>query len=207
MTDPATPGRPDEPAQPSPPDARLRPAYGEYATPEEQRAAIRQPDAAFAADLGASRTGAAAPGAHRPLPHPETGPLPVPRPTTAAARPTRTADRIITVVLLVYGLFTVLSAVPQLWNFDGFAQSWMQLAGIDAPFTNIAQGELWGRIGAAVFVIGWLLTAVFSWRSLARRRLSWWIPLVGAIVTFVAASICLTVPLLGDPAVVAHFGG
>ena len=57
-----------------------------------------------------------------------------------------------------------------------------------------------------VFVVGWGATAVTAWRSLVARRLSWWIPLVGAIVTFVIASICLTVPLLGDPAVASHFG-
>ena len=37
-------------------------------------------------------------------------------------------------------------------------------------------------------------------------KLAWWIPLVGAIVTFIVVSVCLTVPLLGDPAIVAHFG-
>lgn len=203
MTDPSSermPGSAPDPGE------RPRPAYGEYATPEEQRAAIRQPLDAGASASGVA-PGAGGAGAHPPLPHPPTGPLPHPRPTTAAARPTRTADRIITIALLGYGLVTVLSAVPQLWNFDGFAQSWMQLAGIDAAFTNLAQGELWGRIGAGVFVVGWLLTAVLSWRSIVRRRLSWWIPLVGAIVTFVVASICLTVPLLGDPAVISHFGG
>ena len=123
-----------------------------------------------------------------------------------AARPTRRADRIITLALVVYGFITVLSAVPQLWHFDEFAQTWMTLAGIDATFTNTAAGDLWGRIGAAVFAIGWLITALLSWRSVIRGRLSWWIPLVGAIATFVLVSVCLTVPLLGDPAVVAHFG-
>ncbi|GAA3019342.1 DUF6264 family protein [Microbacterium dextranolyticum] len=179
-------------------EPRPRPAYGEYATPEEQRAAIRQP-----AESTPEGTGSPAP--HAPLPHAPAQPTTRPHPTTSAARPTRTADRIITVALLAYGLITVLSAVPQLWTFAEFAQTWMTLAGIDATFTNTAQGDLWGRIGAGVFVFGWLVTAVISWRSLRRSRLSWWIPLVGAIVTFLIVSVCLTVPLLSDPAVVAHF--
>lgn len=182
------------------PDPRPRPAYGEYASPEEQRAAIRQP---------AEPATPAAPAGHRahpPMPHGTDPRRAAPHPTTSAARPTRTADRIITIALLVYGLVTVVSALPQLWSFAGFAQDWMRLAGIDAPFTNVAQGDLWGKTGAAVFLVGWMATALLSWRSLIRRRLSWWIPLVGAIVTFVVASICLTLPLLGDPAVVQHFG-
>lgn len=172
---------------------RPRPPYGEYATPEEQRAAIRDPAAQASVPIA-------------PLPHPVTGPLPLPHPTTSAARPSRTADRIITLALLVYGLITVISAVPQLWAFTDFAQAWMDLAGIDATFTNTAQGEVWGRVGAIVFLAGWVLTALLSWRSVTRGRLSWWIPLVGAIVTFVVVSMCLTVPLLGDPAIAGHFG-
>ncbi|MBF4563276.1 hypothetical protein ITJ43_14170 [Microbacterium sp. VKM Ac-2870] len=173
---------------------RPRPQYGEYATPEEQRARIQSPSAG-------------APHPHPVLPH--TAPSHMPPPTvpatTAAARPTRTADRVITFALLVYGLVTVLSAVPQLWDFTGFAQTWMRVAGIDATFTNTAQGDLWGRVAALVFIGGWLLTAVLSWLSVRARRLSWWIPLVGAIVTFIVATVCLTVPLLGDPAIVSHF--
>lgn len=181
------------------PDPRPRPQYGEYATPEQQRAHIRNPlpDVAVV-PLVSADPGVAAPAAY----HPATGPA-----TTTAARPTRTADRIITFALLAYGLVTVITAVPQLWDFSGFAQTWMQVAGIDGTFTNTAQGDLWGRIGAIVFIAGWMLTAFLSWRSLSARRLSWWIPLVGAIVTFIIASICLTVPLVADPAIVGRFGG
>jgi len=170
----------------SDPDGERRPApqYGEYATPEEQRARIQHP--------------LPAPEPVRPLP---TGPA-----TTVAARPSRTADRIITIVLLVYGLTTVISSVPQLIDFTGFVDTWMALAGIDAEFTNVAAGQLWGAIAAGVFAAGWILTALLSWRSLAARRLSWWIPLVGAIVTFVVVTVCLTVPLMGDPAIASHFG-
>ncbi len=180
-------------------DDRPRPAYGEYATPEQQRAAMGMP----------------APEASIPLPAAPVSPrLPVDAPftpvrpthaTTSAARPTRRVDRIITFALLAYGLMTVISSVPQLWHFTDFAQTWMTLAGIDATFTNIAQGDLWGRIGAFVFAAGWVLTAVLSWRAVARARLSWWIPLVGAIVTFLVVTVCLTVPLIGDPAIAGHF--
>ncbi|MFT4050955.1 MAG: DUF6264 family protein [Microbacterium sp.] len=169
-----------------------RPQYGEYATPEQQRAAIGQPQASTPA-----------PAQRRP---PATG-APQPRATARSARPARTADRIITFALLAYGLVTVLSAIPQLWHFTQFAQTWMTYAGIDAEFTNTAQGELWGRIGAGVFAVGWLITVVLSMRSLARGRLSWWIPVVGAVVTFVVVSGCAVVPLFGDPAVASSLGG
>lgn len=176
----------------SPEDPRPAPRYGEYATPEEQRARIQQPDPALAPPT---------PGETPYAPHP-----PHARPTTDAARPSRSADRIITFALLAYGLVTVVTAVPQMLDFTGFAETWMDVVGVDAEFTNVAAGVLWGRVGTAVFIGGWLLTALLSWRWMRRGRLSWWIPLVGAIVTFLVVSGCLVVPLLGDPAIASHFG-
>jgi len=164
-------------------EPRPRPQYGEYATPEEQRAAIRSPEPE--------------PAASADPPHPPTAPA-----TTVAARPTRMADRVITLALLAYGLVTVISAIPQLVDFSEFAKTWMTVAGVEGEFTNTAQGALWGGIGATVFAVGWLLTAVLAWWSLARGKLSWWIPLVGAIVTFLIVSVCLVVPLFGDDALV-----
>ena len=162
-------------------DDASRPQYGEYATPEQQRAAIRQP-----------------------LPEREIAPAMAPA-TTVVAQPTRTADRVITIALLAYGLFTVLSALPQLLDFPSFAQSWMGILGIEDEFTNVDQGRLWGGIGAALYVAGWLGTALLSWRMLRARRIAWWIPLVGGIVTTLAVSMCLMVPLVGDPAIAGHF--
>ena len=178
---------------PAAPDPRPRPLYGEYATPEEQRAAIREPALA-----------ASTPAAHVPMPAPVGHPPPA-HPTTRAARPSRTSDRVITAGLLIYGLITVISAVPQLWNFDEFAQTWMNLAGIDATFSNTTQGLIWGHIASIVFISGWLATALWAFSAVMRGKLAWWIPLVGAIATFVVVSVCLTVPLLGDPAIAAHF--
>ncbi len=170
-------------------DPRPQPQYGEYATPEQQRAAIRQPTPDAAAP---------APVDH---PRPPTAPA-----TTVAARPSRTADRVITVALLAYGLVTVVGAIPQLIDYAAFARTWMEVADVAGDFTNTAQGRLWGTVGAVVYAVGWLLTAALSWWSLSRGRLTWWIPLVGAIVTFVIVSVCLVVPILGDPGVMEHFG-
>lgn len=169
------------------PDPRPRPQYGEYATPEEQRASIREPVREHVV--------------------PAAAPQPARSAASTPARPRRTADRIVTFALLAYGLVTVLGAVPQVWDFSGFAETWMGLAGIEGTFTNTAQGALWGRIGAGIFVLGWVLTAVIAWRSVVAGRLSWWIPLVGAVVTFVIVSVCLTVPLVGDPVIAGFFGG
>lgn len=192
----------------NPESTRPRPQYGEYATPEEQRARIADPGAAAALEAAAAPVAQTA--EHRQVggtDQPAAPHLPSPRPTTAAARPTRTADRVITIALLAYGLVTVLGAIPQLVDFSGFAESWMDMAGIDGSLTDPAAGRGWGIAGAVVFGVGWTLTAVLAWWSLSHRRVSWWIPLVGAIVTFVIVSLCLSVPLLSDPAILNGFTG
>ncbi len=197
-----------------PEDNRPRPQYGEYATPEEQRARIVGSEPEHPSDppvvpaaAGAGSGSPTAPsgparGATR-QPAPRTGdhPLPSPRPTTTAARPTRTADRIISIALLAYGLITVLGAIPQLVDFAGFVDTWAEMAGIDATLADPAAGRAWGIAAAVVYAGGWLLTAVLSWMSLSRRRLTWWIPLVGAIVTFIIVSVLLAVPLVTDPGI------
>jgi hypothetical protein len=179
---------------------RPAPQYGEYATPEQQRELIRRSG-------GTPPEADGAPGA-APPPAPVA---PAPVPPALAARsagdsadgaPTRRGDRFVTIALLAYGLFTVVTTVPQLVRYSSFAQSWLEMAGIQAEFTAVESGRLWGGIAAAVFAIGWIATTLISWWMLTRGRISWWIPIVGAVVTFVVVSIGVSVPLMSDPAIV-----
>jgi hypothetical protein len=175
-----------------------RPLYGEYATPEEQRARIRQPDATWALETGQT-VGPAPAGVAAAAPT-------APRPSAAAPAHRRgaVADRVITIGLLAYGLFAVLSSFVALTDFPTFADMWMDTVGIDGEFTNLAQGRLWGTIAAAVFATGWLITAVVSWRMLRRGRITFWVPVVGAVVSYLAVTGLLLVPLLGDPAIAEY---
>ncbi|QEW03634.1 DUF6264 family protein [Microbacterium lushaniae] len=170
----------------SEPDPRPAPQYGEYATPEEQRARIARPDT----------TDALVAGVH---PAPHAAPAPVSAP---AGRLTnwRLADRIVTIGLLVYGLFNVLTTAPRLFGFATFADDYLELLGVKESFTNFDAARVWGPIAGTVLILGWAVTALLSWRRLRRRRIAFWIPLVGAVVTVLVVSALLTVPLSGDPA-------
>jgi hypothetical protein len=183
-----------------------RPQYGEYATPEEQRARIRQPDVTRALDTGASATEqpVAAPAfgeanahlAHAAPSHParETS-------VTAAAPPRpRMVDRIVTFALLAYGLVNVVSSFPTFLDYSLYADTMFALLGVDVELADPAAGRPWGIAAALVLAIGWLVTAAFSWWSVRRGRLSWWIPLVGGIVFTLVAGTLMVVPLMNDPA-------
>ncbi|MCH6232223.1 DUF6264 family protein [Microbacterium sp. CFH 31415] len=172
------------------PEPRPRPQFGEYATPEEQRARIAQPDASLV---------------YEPAPVAESAPVvatqPAGAPAATARTRTRPVDRIVTFALLAYGLINVIATFPALADFSDYAQRMFDLLGVDATLTDPAAGRPWGVAAAIVLAVGWLITAALSWVSVRRGRLSWWIPLVGGVVfTFASASLVL-VPLMNDPAV------
>lgn len=197
MTDPQDPGDPSADSgltASTPPESRPRPQYGEYASPEEQRARIRQPEVSWALETG------------RPVPVDTAGAVPAPAPASAptagAATPRpRAIDRIVTFALLAYGLLNVISAFPSLVDFVAYADTMFDLLGIDATLTDPAAGKPWGIAAALVLAFGWVLTALLSWASLRRGRLSWWIPLVGGIVFTFASATLVLIPLTNDPAV------
>lgn len=169
------------------PDPRLRPAYGEYATPEEQAARIQQPAAWQVAPVAPVVTEAPEPG----IPSPQPARSPVARP----------ADRIITFALLAYGLVNVISSVIAFLDYEAYADTMLTMLGLDAELSDPEAARGWGIAAAVVLAIGWLATAAVSLWSARRGRLTWWIPLVGGVVFTVAAGILLAVPLLNDPTV------
>ncbi|MFG6502640.1 DUF6264 family protein [Microbacterium sp. P05] len=194
-------------------DARPRPQYGEYATPEEQRARIAQPNATDALSAGESLDlpadagpafGTRGPVAASAQDSAEQQASTPSRPSGAPISGPRTRgqliDSVITVFLLTYGLINLLGTVPMLLMFEQFADSALEMWGSNESFSNLATGRLWGTVAAIVLVVGWLLTAFFAWRRLRRRKLAFWVPLVGAAVTLVLITVCVTIPLVGDPA-------
>jgi hypothetical protein len=169
--------------------ARPRPQYGEYATPEEQRARIRRPEVTEALDAGvAPQPEQPAPTATAPSPGARPGGLRGPR-----------WDRIVTGALLAYGLVSTVSTIVQLLDFPRYAESAATILGVDATYTNLQAGYVWGAAAAFVYGVGWLVTAVLTWRRLKRGRVAFWIPIAGFVATALVAGICVTLALVGDP--------
>jgi hypothetical protein len=159
-----------------------RPQYGELATPEEQRKAAGLP------------------------PLDQTPPVVVDAPPVATAPETppvkrsHPVDRVITIGLLAYGLINVIMTGLSYLDFATAMNEVMRVVGVEGEFTNYAQGRLWGTVAAIVLVVGWSLTATVSIRRLRRGLVAWWVPIVGAVVTMIATSVCVAIPLMGDPA-------
>lgn len=179
-------------------DPRPRPQFGEYATPEEQRASIQVPQESAHAD--------------------EPVPVPVTRPANEGARPAagrvepergsashpmvstgNSADRIATIALLAIGLFNVLTTVPGLLDLSSTLNAAFERMGLGS-FTPTPATSVIG-VGLAIFyALAWLVTLALSLRSLRAARLSFWIPLVAGVVVTIVAMICFLVLFFGDPA-------
>jgi hypothetical protein len=184
MTDPV------ERSEQDPAGERPRPQYGEYATPEEQRARIRQPDMTRLLETGQDpdALGGAAPADASA--RPKAGP---------GQRRGRFVDRVATIALLIYGLVNVVTGIPAMLDYDSYVAAVLRVLGIDGEISDPAAGRPWAIAAALVLAIGWMLTAWLSWRSLARERLTWWIPLVAGIVFTFVSGVLLIVPIVSDP--------
>lgn len=179
-----------------------RPRYGELATPEEQRRAAGLPplDQVVVDTVPAGGAHPAGPSSATAAAQPTSGDRA--RADQAPAR-RHPVDRLVTIALLAYGLVNVVVTAISYLDLTAVMNQAMSVLGIEGEFTNYAQGRLWGTIAAVVLVVGWVLTAVLAVRRLRRGRIAWWIPVVGAVVTGAVVSVCLAVPMMGDPAFVA----
>lgn len=159
---------------------RPMPRYGEYATPEEQAARIRQPLPAPAAQV------------------PQAAPAAPRRTDRAATTPGRILDRGAAVALLAYGLLSLANGIPAILD----PAPLLAAVGLDAGELGVTTTGVWGVVAALLLGIGWLATAWLTW--LAHRRgwaVVFWIPLVGGLAFNALSGVIVAVALLGDPVV------
>ncbi|MFD8767424.1 DUF6264 family protein [Microbacterium oxydans] len=173
-----------------------RPQYGELATPEEQRRAAGLPpiDEPVIAPAAAASPPPAVPGA-------------VASSSPSGGSPAKRAhplDRFATIAMLAYGLINVVVTGLSYLDLPSVMNQTMKIIGIEGEFTNFASARTWGTIAAILLAVGWSVTAALSIRRLRRGRVTWWVPIVGAIVTMGVVSVCIAVPMMGDPAFIAH---
>jgi hypothetical protein len=188
----------------SDPQRRPRPAYGEYATPEEQRAAIKQPadwqleglaagtDSTQAAPQqplpGAYRPGGPQHPGQRPQGPPPQGNLHWPQEESRPPQqPVRAnfGDRFVTFVLLGFGLSNVIGVVADAFNGGrAMRESMAVMGGSYEHLADALPAWLW-QGQAIIYAVVWLVTLIVSLSSMRAGRRSWWVPVVGAFVAFI----------------------
>ncbi|GGH38496.1 DUF6264 family protein [Microbacterium album] len=156
------------------------PRFGEYATPEEQRAHIRAP-------------------LHEPPVPPPAGPPAAASAGTSTRRsPGRTLDRVVAVGLLIYGLLTVVRAATVLLDPVALADA----IGVDAGSVGLHSTGAWGVAGALVLAVGWFVTAWATWKAHVRGWVLFWIPLAGGAVFNLFSAMIVANALLSHPGLI-----
>lgn len=163
-----------------------------------------------------------------PDPAPEASPAPVARPSDArldprgqtpdaraaasgpsdpqapgsAPAPARTRnlaiDVNITIVLLVLGVLSVGSSVATLLDLNGYMTTAGAAFGLDAyPANEVTR--IAGVTGAVLHVL--LLAGVVWWsiRRIRAQKMAFWVPLTGAVVSFVLTCICVGIAFAQAP--------
>ena len=194
--------RPAEPGSPRP----ERPQYGEYATPEEVAEARgplpvepTDPVSRLAAPISHPVSGRAAkPGSH---PAPGLRSAPPPRGAPVAARHPRQANNLITVLLLVFGVWNTATSIPSYLDFGAVLTQGLEVTG----YGTVTFGAAAHTAGIVLLVISCLvlIAAVgVSLRLIRSGRRSIWVPVVAGAVYLVASLAVMTVVVANTPALV-----
>lgn len=182
----------------APRDERPRPQYGEYAPegwtwkpPAEDHISDPAPQMATPAAAASARPGRS--GA-----------------ASTGDRPERPTDRLITIMLLVLGVFGTWIAISTLQSLpevlpDAISRAADMLGTGGTPLDYVPGPEVPAILlgGSIVQVLLWLLTAWWSITRIRARRLAFWVPLVGAAASFIALYGAMTIVILSDPALAA----
>jgi Family of unknown function (DUF6264) len=163
------------------PMPRPLPEYGEYATPEEQAAAIGTVPEAIQ----------------------DITPQAVVAPEPVVVSPRRRWDIIATVALLIFGAYATFSSIPQFANLQGTIEEVYAAYGYTGTYPDPGLASAIGITVNIVQPIALVLAMFFSARRLRAGKVSFWIPLGSGIIVTIVASALLITAFYSDPAFLA----
>ena len=185
-------------------DDRPRPKYGEYATPEEVAEARgplpvepTDPVSRLAAPIAGAVSARAAKTGGRPAPGLSSAPPP--RGAPVAARHPRQANNLITVLLLVVGIWNTVTSIPSYLDFGTVLTQGVAVAG----YGTVTFGAAAHTAGIVLLVISCLLLIAavgVSLQLIRSGRRSIWVPVVAAALYLVASLVVMTVVVANTPA-------
>ncbi|GGE84644.1 DUF6264 family protein [Mycetocola zhadangensis] len=170
---------------------RQRPQFGEYATPDQQRDAIKVPLDDHESIPVESHVSPTSHISVQGTPHTSA-------PAAGASKPSA-GDRFATIALLGIGLITVLMTIPALTNLPPAITS--AFAQLDVgEYTSDGLAHSLG-VGALVTeIVLWIVAAWLSTRALRKGKRAWWIPVVFGVVANIVVFGAITVAMTVDPA-------
>lgn len=129
-------------------------------------------------------------------PAPAHAPLPQ-QPPRAQAKP-RTADRVITIFLLVIGAFGALNIAFELYRFPLSQRTMAELLGV-SDYTAPGWLEPVGIICAIAVLALYAVSLILSVRRLRANRLTFFVPLIAGVAAFLLVMVITIAAMAGSP--------
>ena len=173
-------------------EPRERPQYGEYASVDERIAA-----GGYAVEPDPVESRPVVPPAGRTadrFPPPAAGARVAGGPPVA-----RPWDLALTTALLVFGAYSVVSSIPELLDYSAGMSQVFDTAGIGA-YTSTALADSVGVALLVAHIVIYAAALVLTVLRLRTRKISFFVPLAGAVLYAVVTLVLTGVALFSDPA-------
>ena len=130
---------------------------------------------------------------------PPTPPAPDYAPPVAE-RPRRTWDLVLSIVLLVFGLFGVLLAIFNAATLDYQMQDLYEQYGVSGQYEPGAGGAIAQAVIVVSHVLLYVVAILVTLLLIRKNRVSFWVPLSIGALAFIVFIVTLMVLVLSDPA-------
>lgn len=109
-------------------------------------------------------------------------------------------DRLITYILLAFGLLAVLNSVSGISALPvSVKQAFEQMNVTATPPTDLLITLGW--ITAAIHAVMWVVALLWSLSAIRRGKLSWWIPVLCGVIFVVIATVVIFAGFASDPTI------
>jgi hypothetical protein len=109
-------------------------------------------------------------------------------------------DRLITYILLAFGLLAVLNSVSGISALPvSVKQAFEQMNVAATPPTDLLITLGW--ITAAIHAVMWVVALLWSLSAIRRGKLSWWIPVLCGVIFVVIATVAIFAGFASDPTI------
>lgn len=181
---------------------RQAPGYGEYASDEEHASALKR------SGVDPAQVKASAPQADDHSRHESTersagssaNRPSVGRAHTPSGAPSgrRVVDRLVTIFFLTFGAISVIGGASNYLNIGSMLHESVQQFGM-GEYDPPEQAAAMGVAMLVSQIVFWAAAAAWSYRRISRGKLSWWVPVLVGVVSFVVLSAMLGSLLAADP--------
>ena len=124
--------------------------------------------------------------------------------TTREPRRAPSWDPIVTVMLLVFGLYNVTTEVAQARDLKATMFDPLYASAGLGTYSNAQLATVDGLIISAVSVLCLVLAIGFAVPRIRTKRVAFWIPLVCALISIAVSLVLVLAPLLSDPVFVSR---